>query len=128
MPNERVRALSRKPEDDFTDVVIRVTDETMAAAWKDLEEPIKESPDYASMLEAGADPKWAFDEPELRLLAGAFGAATSYLPIPWAASAAAASSPRSKSPARSNWRASPSWPPPPETRNWLPHSAVGSAA
>ena len=81
MANERVRALPRKPDDEFTDVVIRVPDRTMFEAWKDLEEPLKESPDYASMRGEGADPEWTFDERELRLLVGAFGATTTFLPM-----------------------------------------------
>ncbi|WP_143738055.1 hypothetical protein [Erythrobacter donghaensis] len=84
MPNDNVRAMPRQPEDNFTDVVIRVPDKTMADSWADLERPMMDSPDYEHMLcevSEGGSSEWSFEEGELRLLVGAFVAASGYLPM-----------------------------------------------
>lgn len=78
---QKIRALPREDQDDFVDIVIRVPDEVAVDTWADLEGPMKASPDYALMIDAGADPEWSFDESELRLLVGVFGAVTTYLPM-----------------------------------------------
>lgn len=82
MINDVVRALTRRPGDDFTDVVVRVQDRTVEAGWADLERPIKHSQEY---VVGSGDIKHGNDEfrgdSRLSLLVGAFEAAADYLPM-----------------------------------------------
>ncbi|MEQ8744115.1 hypothetical protein [Parasphingorhabdus sp.] len=81
MKNVNIRALPGKKSDDFTDVVIRVSKDTMSHGWKSFEKLIKDSPDYCHMVgELENDPEFHFDEDELKLLAGAFLASLEHLP------------------------------------------------
>ncbi|WP_173205573.1 hypothetical protein [Sphingopyxis sp. BSNA05] len=81
MKNVNIRALLGQKSDDFTDVVIRVSDDTMSHGWKSFEKLIKDSPDYCHMVgELENDPEFHFDDDELKLLAGAFLASSERLP------------------------------------------------
>ncbi|VWX56949.1 hypothetical protein [Sphingorhabdus sp. 109] len=81
MTNVNIRALPGQKSDDFTDVVIRVSDDTMLHGWKIFEKLIKDSPDYCHMVAEGENsPEFHFDEDELKLLAGAFLASSENLP------------------------------------------------
>lgn len=81
MKNVNIRALPGQKSDDFTDVVIRVSDDKMSHGWKSFEKLIKDSPDYLHMMCAWDDTsEFHFDDEELKLLAGAFLASLEHLP------------------------------------------------
>lgn len=81
MQNDKVRALPHGDNDNFTDVVVRVPATVMESAWQNLEGPMKDSPDYASMRHHSERPEFVFNEDELKLLCGVLATVADELPM-----------------------------------------------